>query len=142
MNKKFLVVLIPVFGITMMSAFGQSSSLTASIQRGKTIYEAQCMSCHMTEGEGLESVYPPLAKSDNLKDKNRLAKIVVKGMRGTINVKGVEYSGEMTGFSMNDQEVADVLNFIRNSWGNKNAEIGSAEIQPALKTETKGYQSY
>jgi nitrite reductase (NO-forming) len=136
------ILLVSIIFLATFSVRAQTVSLAQSVARGKTIYEGQCMSCHMAEGEGLESVYPSLTKSDNLKDKNRLAKIVLKGQRGTIKVKGVDYSGEMIGFAMNDQEVADVLNFIRNSWGNKNAEIRPGEIQPALKMETKGYQPY
>lgn len=125
-----------------VSAFHQAFNLKASMERGKSIYESQCMSCHMPAGEGLEGVYPPLAKSANLVDKNRLVKITLKGMRGPVKVNGVEYNGEMTGFSLNDEEVSDVLNYIRNSWGNKGAPVLPKEVQPALKADVKGYQAY
>ena len=55
-----------------MSAFAQKFDLKASITRGKDVYTAQCMSCHLEQGEGIENVYPPLAKSDYLMaDKKR-----------------------------------------------------------------------
>lgn len=123
-------------------AFYQVFDLKASMERGKAIYESQCMSCHMAEGEGLEGVFPPLAKTDYLKDKNRLVKIVLQGARGPMNVNGVAYNGEKAGFSLTDQEVSDVLNYIRNSWGNKGEPVRPAEVQPGLKANVKDYQPY
>ena len=130
-----------LFSITHLT-FSQSFDIKASIERGKAVYEAQCMSCHMAEGEGLEGVFPPLAKTDYLKDKNRLIKIVLLGARGPMKVNGVDYNGEKAGFSLTDQEVSDVLNYIRNSWGNKGEPVRPAEVQPALKAASKGYQPY
>lgn len=69
-------------------------------------------------------------------------KIVLTGQRGPIKANGVEYNGEMTGFPLSDEQVSDVLNYIRNSWGNKGVPIKPAEIQPALKATTKDYQAY
>ena len=123
-------------------SFDQSFDLKASMERGKSIYEAQCMSCHMAEGEGLPSVFPPVAKSDYLTDKNRLVKVILLGVRGEMTVNGTDYNGEMTAFQLSDQEVADVLNYIGNSWGNKTEVIKPADIQPALKASTKAYQPY
>lgn len=140
--QRNILILIAAFSTLTLLSFYQAFDLKASMERGKTIYEAQCMSCHMAEGEGLEGVFPPVAKSANLNDKNRLVKIVLNGLRGPIKVNGVEYNGEMTGFPLSDQQVSDVLNYMRNSWGNKGAPIKPAEIQPALKANTKGYQPY
>lgn len=123
-------------------SFDQKFDLKASIERGKTVYEAQCMSCHMAEGEGLPGVFPPVAKSDYLTDKIRLVKVVLKGVRGEMKVNGTDYNGEMTGFQLSDQEVSDVLNYIGNSWGNKAEVIKPADIQPALKAASKDYQPY
>lgn len=100
------------------------------------------MSCHMAEGEGLPGVFPPVAKSDYLTDKNRLVKVVLLGVRGEMTVNGTDYNSEMTGFQLSDQETADVLNYIGNTWGNKADAIKPADIQPALKASTKAYQPY
>ncbi|HRE66371.1 MAG TPA: cytochrome c [Cyclobacteriaceae bacterium] len=126
----------------VLCSFYQVFDLKASMERGKTIYEAQCMSCHMAEGEGLEGIFPPLAKTDYLNDKNRLIKVTVLGVRGPMKINGVDYNGEMTSFDLNNEQVSDVLNYIRNSWGNKGVPILPAEIQPALKASTKDYRPY
>lgn len=140
--KKMSFIAVAVFSAITLMSFNQDFDLNASINRGKSIYESQCQSCHMAQGEGLEGVFPPLANSNQLGDKNRLIKVVLQGVSGSIKVKGVEYNGEMTGFSLNDQQVADVLNFIRNNWGNREDPIRPTDIQPALKAKISNYQPY
>jgi mono/diheme cytochrome c family protein len=141
MKKSIVLAGIALSAIILFS-FDQSFDMKASMERGKTLYENNCQSCHMAEGEGLEGVLPPLAKSENLADKNRLVKVILLGMRGSIKVRGVEYNGEMTGGPYTDEQVSDILNYIRNSWGNKGAAIGPQEIQAALKSPSKGYIQY
>ena len=141
MYKIHLVFILSLTTL-VLSSFYQVFDLKASMERGKTIYEAQCMSCHMAEGEGLESVFPPLANTDYLKDKNRLIKVVLRGVRGPVKINGKDYNSEMTGFELSDEQVSDVLNYIRNSWGNKHAPVLPAEIQPALKATTIDYRPY
>jgi mono/diheme cytochrome c family protein len=140
--KRNLQIVIISFVLVSLFSFYQAFDLKASMERGKTVYESQCMSCHMAEGEGLEGVFPPLAKTDYLKDKNRLVKIVLLGARGPMKVNGVDYNGEKAGFTLNDQEVSDVLNYIRNSWGNKGEPVRPTEVQTALKSASKDYQPY
>ncbi len=141
MNRKFLIICV-AFPIVLLSSFYQEFDLKASMDRGKSIYEMQCITCHMPEGEGLAGVYPPIAKSDYLSDKNRLVKVILFGVRGPMKVNGVEYNGEMIGISLDDEQVSDVLNYVRNSWGNKGAAILPKDIQPALKTKTIDFQPY
>jgi nitrite reductase (NO-forming) len=126
----------------MLQSFNQNFDLKESISRGKTVYSAQCASCHMEDGNGLEGVFPTLVKSDYLTDKNRLVKIVSTGLRGPIVVNGVNYDGEMPGNELTDEQVADVLNYIRNSWGNQDKAVLPAEIQQAKKEPSKNYQRY
>lgn len=105
--------------------------LKASIARGADIYNAQCMSCHMDSGEGLEGVTPPVAKSDYLmNDKKRSISQLLYGVSGPIKVNGVEYNGEMSGYEhLTNEEASDVLNYIRNSWGNKGDAVKPEEIK-------------
>ena len=93
------------------------------------------MSCHLEQGEGIENVYPPLAKSDYLMaDKKRSINEVLHGLTGPIKVKGVAYDGVMTGFEMlSDQEVSDVLNYVRNSFGNKGGAVTPEEVKASRK---------
>jgi nitrite reductase (NO-forming) len=135
MNKVIILTTLLLSGLCLFS-FQQKPTfdLKASIARGQEIYVAQCFSCHQEKGEGIEDVYPPLAKSDYLMaDKKRSIQQVMHGVSGEIKVNGKIYNGEMSGFDMTDQEVSDVLNYIRNSWGNKGAAVTPEEVSAARK---------
>ncbi|XMO85874.1 cytochrome c [Algibacter sp. AS12] len=107
-------------------AFGQSS-LEQSKNKGKRIYLSNCVSCHMANGEGMTGAFPPLAKSDYLEDTEKTIEVILNGASGEMKVNGKSYYGAMVGYSMlTDQQVADVMNYIQNSWGNE-AEIVDAE---------------
>ena len=131
-HRNFNITLLTAFIITLSSfrVTQTSPDLQASMLRGKEIYVTQCMTCHMQQGEGIVGVYPPLAKSDYLMaDKNRAIKQVLEGASGEMVVNGVTYYGFMTGFALNDKEVSDVLNYIRNSWGNKGEIVKPDEVK-------------
>jgi mono/diheme cytochrome c family protein len=118
----------------LLTAFQQKPKfdLKASITKGKDIYTAQCMNCHMEQGEGMEGVFPPLAKSDYLMaDKKRSIQQVIHGVSGEIKVNGVTYNGDMPGVELTDEEVSDVLNYVRNSWGNKGEAVKPEEVKAA-----------
>jgi len=123
-------------------SFVQTSATNNSIQDGKKVYDTYCISCHMENGMGVEGAFPSLVKTGNLSDKNRLVKIILQGMRGPLKVNGISFDGEMAGIEMTDKEVADVINYIRNSWGNKAPLVQVAEIPAAKKAVVKGYQPY
>lgn len=137
----FSIAVLLVFALTLQS-FNQNFDLKASIVRGKTIYNSQCASCHMEEGNGIEGVFPTLIKSDYFTDKNRLVKVVTTGLRGPIVVNGVNYDGEMPATDLTDEQVADVLNYVRNSWGNEAKAVLPSEIQQAKKAVSKDYHAY
>lgn len=141
MKNVIIAAILIGTGISFFS-FTQKFDLKASVARGKDVYEANCVTCHMAEGEGIEGAFPPLAKSDYLDDKTRLIKVVLQGVRGPMKINGVQYDGEMSGVTLTDEQVSDVLNYIRNSWGNKGAAITPAEVQPALKVASKDYTPY
>lgn len=127
---RFFAVL--AFSLILLSAFTQKPSfnLKESVARGKEVYGAYCVTCHMEQGEGIESVYPPLAKSDYLMaDKKRSISTVLKGLSGEIKVNGKIYNMDMTSFDLTDQEVSDVLNYIRNSFGNKGEAVKPEEVK-------------
>jgi nitrite reductase (NO-forming) len=108
--------------------------LQASIGRGKEIYTTYCMSCHQELGEGIEGLYPPLAKSDYLMaDKNRSIIQVLKGVSGEMTVNGKIYNMEMIGFDLSAEETSDVLNYIRNSFSNKGEAVIPAEVTKLKK---------
>ena len=134
--KKIVLILFASAVVATLVSFRQPQKfdLKASIARGKDVYTAQCLSCHQEQGEGIEDVFPPLAKSDYLMaDKNRSIVQVLKGVSGEIKVNGKAYNGEMTGFDLSDQEVSDVLNYVRNSFGNKGAAVTPEDVAAAKK---------
>lgn len=114
----------------------QHSSLTDKIKHGKKLYSQHCAACHQANGQGLVGAFPPLAKSDFLmQDKNRAIKILLSGKNGKITVNGKDYNGQMPNFAkLNDDEAADVLTFVMNSWGNKGMSVQAAEVATARKS--------
>lgn len=102
----------------------QTPELKESIARGAPIYEDFCMSCHMPDGKGVPDVYPPLADSDYLMKKRQDSiKAVKHGLSGEIIVNGIPYNSAMAALGLSDEEVADVMNYILNSWGNEDGKI-------------------
>ncbi len=86
----------------------------------------------MVTGQGIPGAFPPLAKSDYLMaDSIRAITTITAGLSGEITVNGVTYFGEMAAINLDDQQVADVLNYIRNSWGNKGPFINVELVKQA-----------
>ena len=111
----------------------QDSKFTESIKRGKEVYTDMCISCHMANGEGIPKIYPPLAKSDYLMKKREASISAIKyGLRGKIIVNGITYKKMMSRLGLGDDEVADVMNYITNSWGNKNPKMITIEEVKAV----------
>ncbi|MEJ6792696.1 MAG: cytochrome c [Lacinutrix sp.] len=96
--------------------------------KGKEIYTDFCMQCHMDNGEGIPKIFPPLAKSDYLKN-NRIKSIkaIKYGLAEEITVNGEIYKTVMASQGLTDQEIADVMNYITNSWGNENTSLITEE---------------
>ena len=133
--KKIAVAAILTVSVISLSAFVQNPK-EASIKRGKEVYENNCMSCHQENGEGLEGSFPPLAKSDYFqKDPKKIITVILKGLSEEIKVNGKTYSMMMPEQSyLSDEEIADVTNYVANSWGNKyKAVITPAQVKAARK---------
>jgi len=114
--------------------------LAAQIDSGKEIYMKAapggglCFTCHQPNGQGISGQFPPLAGSDwVLGEKERLIKISIHGLMGEIEVNGVKYNNVMAppGIppgSLTDQQIADVLTYIRNEWGNSASAVSPEEV--------------
>jgi nitrite reductase (NO-forming) len=129
--KKIIFFISLVIMALVSQSFKQGTN--SSMANGKNVYETYCMSCHQENGEGLTGAFPSLVKTGHLSDKNKLVKIILQGMRGPITVKGVKYDVEMASIGLTDKETADVINYIRNSWGNKAPMVTVAEVAAAKK---------
>lgn len=113
----------------------QQNSLKESMERGGIIFTDYCMQCHIANGKGIPGTFPPLAQSNWLTEKRTESiKAVKYGQRGEIEVNGAIYNGLMAPMGLSDQEVADVMNYIMNSWGNTQTEIVTVdEVSKVLK---------
>jgi len=111
--------------------------------RGKLLYIQHCLLCHQSNGQGTPGAFPPLANSDFLMaDKARSIKIVAEGLTGIITVNGKSYSGFMPPAIVDDQQAADVLTFVRNSWGNSGEAVTAEEVKTVrAKTQFPTYQA-
>ena len=125
----FITVIIPLF------IFSQRDVLYTSMENGKSLYEDFCLRCHMPNGKGIDGIFPPLAKSDFLfKHMEKSIKAVkFGGIDGEIIVNGVKYNSKMEKMGLYDDEIADVMNYILNSWGNKHDKIINKDYVKSLK---------
>jgi nitrite reductase (NO-forming) len=129
MKRVYILFVVLALAISSFAFKDQSTALKESMARGKGIYDGTCTVCHMAEGQGLPGVFPPLAKSDYLmKDLDRSIKAMVDGLTGEIEVNGTKYNGVMPASGLDDKDIADVLNYIRNSWGNKGDMVKESAV--------------
>jgi nitrite reductase (NO-forming) len=109
------------------------ANLTKEIQveKGKGVFMQTCFVCHQPNGEGIPGQIPPLAKSDYLMaDKERSIRAVLLGQSGEITVNGKQYNGTMIPLNyLSDEEVANVLTYVRNSFGNEGDAVEAADVR-------------
>ena len=123
---------------------------TEAYKKGHEIYfrEAHCATCHQANGQGLPNIFPPLAGSNWLDGNDeRLIKITLHGLNGPIKVNGKDFGPDkgtppMTRFNelLNDDEVAAVLTYVRNSWGNKGEVMKPEKVAEVRKANAKRFQ--
>ncbi|MES2733305.1 MAG: cytochrome c [Bacteroidota bacterium] len=128
------VVALSLFSFRLISPEQQDPALKKSIDAGSKVYSTYCAMCHQASGLGIPGVYPPLAKSDYLMaDTKRAADHIKNGKQGEITVNDKKFNQVMPPQSINDQQVTDVLNYVRNSWGNKGKKVTLAEVKAVKK---------
>ena len=110
-------------------------SFEEKMQFGKDKYMATCVACHQADGKGIENAFPPLANADYLNaDVNRAIDIVLHGKTGEITVNGKKYNSVMTAQALSDEEVANVLTYVYNSWGNNKTDV-TPEMVAAVRNK-------
>ena len=111
-------------------------ALAASLTRGAVVYKNVCITCHQADGGGVPNMNPPLIKTTYvLGDKARLAHIVLAGLAEPIEIDGDEYKQHMPAQAyLTDQQVADVLTYVRNNFGNKASAVQVAEVKAVRAT--------
>ncbi len=107
------------------------------VEKGKLVFMQNCSMCHQPNGQGLPNVFPPLAGSDFLMaDTVRSIHIVLQGLAGPVTVNGAKFDGMMPPQPLTDEQVANVLTYVRNSWGNTGGVVAVDEVKH-LREELK-----
>ena len=120
---KLLFSILSVVFISISSLFYQQKPLEESIADGAEIYTDFCVQCHLASGQGVANTFPPLAQSDYLNDIEKSVKALKYGLKGPIQVNGETYNSVMAYQGLDDEEIADVLNYILRNWGNQTDTI-------------------
>jgi mono/diheme cytochrome c family protein len=124
-------LLISFIALTVFSFQEDGLLVQDQMARGKKVYETYCLACHMADGGGVPRMNPPLVKTVYvLGDKKRLIGIVLNGMDEPLEIDGETYSNVMAPHNfLKDQEIADVLTYVRNSFGNKASALTAEEVK-------------
>ncbi|MDW8260578.1 MAG: cytochrome D1 domain-containing protein [Gammaproteobacteria bacterium] len=111
------------------------AALANRIKAGAASYAVACASCHQADGKGLPNAFPPLAASDYLKgDRNRAIRAVLHGLQGKIVVNNKTYESVMPPMpQLSNDEIANILTFVYNSWGNPGGVVTAAQVN-AVRT--------
>jgi nitrite reductase (NO-forming) len=101
--------------------FSKNDEIDESIKRGEQVYIINCLNCHMFSGEGVPGTYPPLLMNDSIaRNIQGNINVILLGQKGMVNANGESYEAEMPAQAyLTDEQIADVLNYVMNNWGNK-----------------------
>jgi len=103
---------------------------TERVEMGRKLFSSICAACHQPTGQGRPNIFPPLAGSDFLNaDKSRAIRIVISGRQGEVIVNGLKYNNNMPSFPLSDGDIANVLTFVYNSFGNSGLEVKPEEVK-------------
>lgn len=107
--------------------------LERKFESGKKIFSVRCASCHQSNGLGIATQYPPLAGSEWVSaDPDLIIKVILKGLKGEILVKGEKYGTSaavnMAAVPINDREIANVSTYVRQAWGNDYSEVKEDQV--------------
>jgi mono/diheme cytochrome c family protein len=132
----------PYTSTDQLDMYQPKSGAAAAMARGKVVYEQVCGLCHGVDGAGKPNQAPPLAGSEwvNSKGFNRLARIPITGLNGSLQVEGKDWNLSMAamGAALSDSDLAAVLSYVRSSWGNKASAVGADDVH-AIRTAMGGH---
>jgi len=134
--KVFIIVYFIIVGVISTSSLFQEKTKEDSIASGREIYQDFCIQCHLNTGEGVSGVFPPLKASDYLINNIEKSIAGIKyGLNGEIIVNDEIYNSVMINQGLEDDEIADVMNFILNEWGNNfKKQITTKQVTEIKKT--------
>jgi mono/diheme cytochrome c family protein len=123
---------------TSKTAGSSANTLKSSITRGQVVYAKFCLTCHQVDGSGVPNLNPPLIQTKwTLGSKTVLIEQVLKGSNGKIEIDGETFHNTMPPLAkLTNQQIADVLTYVRNNFGNKASIVTAAEVK-AIRAKTK-----
>ena len=96
---------------------------------GGNVFSQVCQACHQANGQGIPAAFPPLAGSDYLNaDVNRAIRIVLHGKQGPVTVNGNTFNGVMPSQNLSNEEIANVLTYVYNNWGNNGTVVTPEQV--------------
>jgi nitrite reductase (NO-forming) len=107
----------------------KAQNMEERMRMGETVYKRNCAACHRADGVGVKGAFPPLAQSDFLIKPEAAISAVANGLTGEIVVNGETYNGVMPKLGLDDEEIANVVTYVTNSWGNKGKEVTPIDVQ-------------
>lgn len=129
-----------VCGLVLSVTSTSKAADKATMEKGAKVYNEYCKTCHQATGAGIPKVYPPLAKSDYLKNtsKDKIIESVTLGLKGEITVNGQKYNNVMVPLpaKYSDADAAAVITYVYNSWGNTGPTVTEAEVKKARGSNT------
>jgi mono/diheme cytochrome c family protein len=146
MNIKITGLLLAPFILLFNTLHAQTkkpatpqTAMETSVARGKIVYTSVCLPCHMADGGGVQNMNPPLSKTTYvLGNKETLIKIVLHGFNEDVEINGQTYSNTMSAHDdLNDRQIADVLTYVRRSFGNKASAVKATEVSKARTAAKK-----
>lgn len=141
-KKTFILASIITLFFVTARADDAAPDLAGSIERGKAVYMQTCFVCHQITGMGLPGAFPPLAETDyTTGDVRRMIAMILKGVNPPLKVKDVNYVAPMPPLPTiypvlnDDKNVADVINYVRNNFGNKDPKGVTPEFVKKVRDE-------
>lgn len=121
----------PVTKTITATTTSSANSLKTSITRGQAVYGKYCLTCHQPDGSGVPDLNPPLTKNKwTMGSKTVLIEQIIKGSNGKVEIDGETFRNTMPPLpTLTDQQIADVLTYVRNNFGNKASTVTPSEVK-------------
>ena len=133
--KIYLITAVVLFIVLSSFLIASQPGIKPAMQRGQVVYNNVCISCHQADGQGMQRMNPTLVKTKwVLGDKKALSRIVLFGLKGgEIIIDGDDFHNPMPGLAnlLKDEQIADVLTYVRNSFGNKASVVTVEDVKQA-----------
>lgn len=128
-----ILAFLSIVAITLSCQSDEEIKRQRYITEGILIYKTNCANCHQTNGQGLAALYPPLAGSDYLANKNSVICLIRYGQQGPIQVNGKRYNRPMPAQpQLSDLEIAELTTYIYNEWEKETTVTDVKTVTPIL----------